>query len=569
MTCKDWSHIWLNEGFASYFDPLFAEHDRGDDVFRLEMNGSLAAYLGSDRRLSPPDRRAALRVGRRHVRQRDLFERRLRAAHAARRARATTPGGKASAATWPTHKLKTVESDDFRKAMEAASGKDLKWFFDQWVYKAGHPELKVRWHYEDADKTVRVQVKQTQKIDEQTPLFRLPTTLEITEGTGRTRVVPIVIDRGHARVRDPGGRASRRWCSDRSAGLADQGARLREVDRGKPVSSSSTPQCVLGRLDAARALAKVAKDQPDVAKALALRPGNARSRRSPAHEDVRGPVQRRRDVPRRADRGRQGLRGPRSRRGDRRPGRGSSATQRPRPSSARPGPTPRKPTVRARPRSRPGRAGRSSDADELLAQALKVTADHHSIAATALELMLETSGAKSRELAALYSKYGQPEPLRSAAIGAFSRLAKDDPTAPGRAGRAGRRSRSLVRIRAWTALRELGVKKADTRPAKPGSTRESVGFSGYTSAHARRRHQRPQGTRARGAKGNRAGSGQRSPGTRHRRARAPGRRARAQDQGAAQPHHRAQDQRRAPGQTPAAGNTAAGAASSATTGTAH
>ena len=29
MTCKDWSHIWLNEGFASYFDPLFAEHDRG------------------------------------------------------------------------------------------------------------------------------------------------------------------------------------------------------------------------------------------------------------------------------------------------------------------------------------------------------------------------------------------------------------------------------------------------------------------------------------------------------------------------------------------------------------
>ena len=54
------------------------------------------------------------------------------------------------------HKLQVVESDDFRKAMEAASGKDLKWFFDQWVYKAGHPELKVRWHYEDADKTVRV-----------------------------------------------------------------------------------------------------------------------------------------------------------------------------------------------------------------------------------------------------------------------------------------------------------------------------------------------------------------------------------------------------------------------------
>ena len=92
------------------------------------------------------------------------------------------------------HKFQVVETDDFRKAMEEASGKDLKWFFDQWLYKAGHPELKVRWHYEDADKTVRVKVEQTQKTDEQTPLFRLPTTLEITEAVGKSRVVPIVID---------------------------------------------------------------------------------------------------------------------------------------------------------------------------------------------------------------------------------------------------------------------------------------------------------------------------------------------------------------------------------------
>src|SRR5262249_24615007 len=44
LTCKDWSHTWLNEGFASYFDPLFAEHDRGEDAFRLEMEGALRSY---------------------------------------------------------------------------------------------------------------------------------------------------------------------------------------------------------------------------------------------------------------------------------------------------------------------------------------------------------------------------------------------------------------------------------------------------------------------------------------------------------------------------------------------
>ena len=49
LTCKDWSHIWLNEGFASYFDSLYAEDANGDDVFRLEMKGALDGYLGNDR----------------------------------------------------------------------------------------------------------------------------------------------------------------------------------------------------------------------------------------------------------------------------------------------------------------------------------------------------------------------------------------------------------------------------------------------------------------------------------------------------------------------------------------
>ena len=48
LTCKDWSHLWLNEGFASYFDPLYTQHALGDDVFRLEMKGSQDSYMVSD-----------------------------------------------------------------------------------------------------------------------------------------------------------------------------------------------------------------------------------------------------------------------------------------------------------------------------------------------------------------------------------------------------------------------------------------------------------------------------------------------------------------------------------------
>ena len=54
LTCKDWSHLWLNEGFASYFGPLFTEHDRGEDAFRIEMHQEQQGYLGSDREYRRP-----------------------------------------------------------------------------------------------------------------------------------------------------------------------------------------------------------------------------------------------------------------------------------------------------------------------------------------------------------------------------------------------------------------------------------------------------------------------------------------------------------------------------------
>ena len=210
LTCKDWSHIWLNEGFASYFDPLFAEHDLGEDEFRLRMDGALKSYMGNDRMYRRPI------VETRYSSPMEMFDGMTYAKggcvlHMLRGLLGDEAWWKGIRGYVAKHKFQVVDTDDFRKAMEEASGKDLKWFFDQWLYKAGHPELKVRWHYEDADKTVRVKVEQTQKLDEQTPLFRLPTTLEITEAAGRSRGDPDRDRRRQPGVRDPGRRSSPGW----------------------------------------------------------------------------------------------------------------------------------------------------------------------------------------------------------------------------------------------------------------------------------------------------------------------------------------------------------------------
>ncbi len=138
MTCKDWSHIWLNEGFASYFDPLFAEHDRGQDAFRLDMEGALKSYLDSDRTYRRPI------VETRYESSTAMFDGMTYAKgacvlHMLRGLLGDSVWWKGLRSYVAAHKLQVVETDDFRKAMEAASRKDLKWFFDQWVYRGRPP----------------------------------------------------------------------------------------------------------------------------------------------------------------------------------------------------------------------------------------------------------------------------------------------------------------------------------------------------------------------------------------------------------------------------------------------
>ena len=48
VTCNEWAHAWLNEGFATYFASLYTEHHRGKDEFQYEMLGHARAYISED-----------------------------------------------------------------------------------------------------------------------------------------------------------------------------------------------------------------------------------------------------------------------------------------------------------------------------------------------------------------------------------------------------------------------------------------------------------------------------------------------------------------------------------------
>ncbi len=472
VTCKDWSHLWLNEGFASYFDALFAENDRGEDAFRLAMHGALEGYLASDHSYRRPI------VEARYTSSESMFDGVTYAKgacvlHALRGLLGTEAWWKGIRHYVAAHKFEVVETDDFRKAMEAASGKKLGWFFDQWAYKGGHPELKVRWRFEDADKTVRVQVRQTQKLDDQTPLFRLPTTLEITEDVGKTRVVPVVIDGASQEYVIPC--ASR----PRMVQIDPEGWLIKELDFEKTSQENrfqlEHTACVLARLDAARALIQKARTDPQAAQALASawkREKAAEAKRQMVELLCNGDETFRAAL---LEAGRASE--PRVRvaaiGGLVRLKHEKAAEAVLRAAWANP-----REAYGARREAIRGLVGwKVKDSDALLADGLKISGAHHTLAATALELLLEKSGAESRELAALYSRFGQPQALRHTAIGSFSRLAKNDPALQDVVVSLVGDPIKSVRIQAWNTVRELGLRKAlPVLEAQLVRERESGGF---------------------------------------------------------------------------------------------
>ncbi|MGP0068383.1 MAG: M1 family aminopeptidase [Isosphaeraceae bacterium] len=473
LTCKDWSHLWLNEGFASYFDPLFAEHDRGEDAFRIEMNNVLQSYLGSDRGYRRPI------VETRYESSNDMFDSVTYAKgscvlHALRGLVGDEAWWKGIRRYVADHQLQVVETDDFRKAMEAAYGKDLKWFFDQWVYKAGHPELKIRWHYEDEDKTVRVRIQQTQKVDDQTPLFRLPTILAITEDVGRTRKVPIVIDGASHEFVIPSASRPKMVQVDPDAWL------IKVVDFPKTEAENlfqlDNAACVLGRLEAARGLLDAAKTKSAIAKALSRawkREKAVAARRElvdllcNGQESFRTALlEAARDSEARVRVAAIG--------GLAKLGRDDTTE-----SILRAAWSNKKEAYGARRAALRGLVDwKVEDAPTLLEAALKLPDDHHQIAAMALGILLETPGSKARELAAIYSRHGQPSALRSAAVRSLSRLAKEDQALQEIVLSLVDDPDSSLRYWALEAVRELKIARA-VPMLKARLERESNGFSAF------------------------------------------------------------------------------------------
>jgi len=178
VTCKDWRHIWLNESFASYFDPLYIEHAYGEDEFINTMYGAQQAGIHTDRVLG---RKPIVSVG---SYQANVYPRGASVLHMLRFVLGDELFWRAMHHYIEKNQFTSVETNDLKNAVEEATGQNLYWFFDQWVYKAGHPIFDIAYSYNDSLRSLFLTVKQTQSMDSRTGVFRTPVDVEIVTAKG-------------------------------------------------------------------------------------------------------------------------------------------------------------------------------------------------------------------------------------------------------------------------------------------------------------------------------------------------------------------------------------------------
>jgi aminopeptidase N len=187
ITCRTFNHIWLNEGFANYFTDLWDESEKGADDFAVDCLGQREGYMnGVDLRATSARPRPAKPTDCGDIEQHQ-YVKGASVLHMLRKLLGDDVFKRAMQRYVRENKDKSVESEALRASLEAESKQDLKWFFDQWVYSSGFPELTVAPSWDEKEGVLHVVVQQTQPVTKTMPAFRLPCEVDVVVGTKTER----------------------------------------------------------------------------------------------------------------------------------------------------------------------------------------------------------------------------------------------------------------------------------------------------------------------------------------------------------------------------------------------
>lgn len=180
---KSFAHLWLSEGFATYFTDLYIEHKYGKDSsskrLRTERKEVVEFATYSARAVvdSTENLMSLLNA--------NSYQKGSWILHMLRNEVGDSTFQKIVQTYYQQYKGSNADTRDFETVAEKVSGKNLKWFFDQWLYRPGIPQLQIEKKIDNDDVKLRI-TQQGVKFD-----FSLEVLFVRADGSSLKQIIPV------------------------------------------------------------------------------------------------------------------------------------------------------------------------------------------------------------------------------------------------------------------------------------------------------------------------------------------------------------------------------------------
>jgi len=185
ITLRTWSETWLNESFATYSDYLYTRFDKGEDEGALAHLGKKNSYLreAHNRYIRPIVFNRYEHPGQNF--DRHTYPKGACVLHMLRFVLGDESFFRTLQHFLHKHEFQPVETRDFMIAVKEITGQNMDWFFEQYIYKPGHPVFDISYKWDENIKKVQLQVTQVQDFSLGIPVYKIPVIIGITTSKGK------------------------------------------------------------------------------------------------------------------------------------------------------------------------------------------------------------------------------------------------------------------------------------------------------------------------------------------------------------------------------------------------
>jgi aminopeptidase N len=174
VTLRSWEHTWMNESFGTYSDYLYKVHAWGPQESAYDLIRKKNGYLreAHNRYMRPVVFNRYESPGQNF--DSHTYPKGACILHMLRYILGDDSFFRTLSTFLHLHEFQAVTTQDFMKCVKDVTGKNMDWFFEQFIFKPGHAVFEVTQEWDESTKTLTLKIVQTQDMWDKVPIYKIP-----------------------------------------------------------------------------------------------------------------------------------------------------------------------------------------------------------------------------------------------------------------------------------------------------------------------------------------------------------------------------------------------------------